>query len=319
MILGIRQHPKIIRLINSWDLLMDNTALVKQAIREVISYLEWHWKHGDRQVRKMVWNIVRMVRGPRRKNPFEASPAWGRSLQATLQRPLAELAMAKIDDSRKPTLEAFQKLIAQGDIQTWKVDADCGAFPLWQTLVSLELCWPIRDQSALKLCWQKPTGSPEEIGFQAYESCNRFLLHVAAEELRGLDRINRTHGYFQRDRFQNLIERLFLEIKRMIVIEENASETASETVPLSKKPRNDPRVEDKEKVQKFMRSIWQKAQEISQSQMVDKVINAEDTLELHGSYKRETIEKWANKVDPLPIEERIRRPKTKNIKKSQSK
>lgn len=91
------------------------------------------------------------------------------------------------------------------------------------------------------------------------------------------------------------------------------------------KPRNEARVRDAQKAKEWMIKQWDD-QSISHSTMVAKfyLAIAKGEVTLENEYKPSvgktegTFERWAKQADPWPEDIRRRRPKTKNISKSET-
>ncbi len=106
------------------------------------------------------------------------------------------------------------------------------------------------------------------------------------------------------DTFLNMVE---------IRITQHSSKLQQARCPI---PKKDLRKTDKNKALEWLKIEWMKNKEIAHDTMVDRLMRAlrNGEIELTKDYKRATYKKWVKFVDPLSLSEKLRRPKTKNIK-----
>jgi hypothetical protein len=80
--------------------------------------------------------------------------------------------------------------------------------------------------------------------------------------------------------------------------------------------KNDSRQKDRNAALEWVKTEWMKDKDISHDTMIDRLMGAIRNSEIESTreYVRSTYENWVKIVDPLSLPEKLRRPKTKNIK-----
>ena len=79
--------------------------------------------------------------------------------------------------------------------------------------------------------------------------------------------------------------------------------------------KNDPRQKDKKIALEWLKTEWIKNKDLNHGMIVDKLMKAirNQEIKLEHPYKRSTYENWAKDADSLPLPDKLRRSKTKNV------
>jgi hypothetical protein len=79
--------------------------------------------------------------------------------------------------------------------------------------------------------------------------------------------------------------------------------------------KNDPRQKDKKIALEWLKTEWIKNKDLNHGMIVDKLMKAirNQEIKLERPYKRSTYEDWAKDADSLPLPDKLRRSKTKNV------
>lgn len=204
-LIGIKPIGNLIR---EWE--EQNSQFTVSAFQEVIDFLWWHWdlacKIGHRELRALVWSVVRIIRGPLRYIN------WGSSLSRQISPMLDEIIALDIGDNKRPSLSRFFEMRKHDDIREFHANQDCDPRYLWQSLQSVLFCWQYRHECAISLRWRKPQGTFIEIMINANNQVNHFLIMYVAEELRCLHK-KKPSSYFQREKFQSIFDHFVTECK----------------------------------------------------------------------------------------------------------
>lgn len=307
----LRKEKETAQFIDRWEKELDQTEQINAVSEEVWSFLKtiWHASNQFSHKRRNIVTIIQMIRGPR----FELAA----TLADRIRRPLLELS-----DKAEQNLPRFLEQANQKSILEYQADCECDPKYLWHTLKLVEMGWTRRKQTIFDI--KNPgrlPGNIQEIGVAAFKFYNEFLIQNVAEELRNPENPKKYH-YFNRQRFEHCIDRFFKELELL-----NPTPLKVST-PISKK-RNDPRIHDKEVAKEIMKGMWEIGQEtdgiLREGKGYDQTQRtiAFKVQQLHKKgdrrfqkkepYSLETYMKWADEVDPLPVEKRRKRHRTPNI------
>lgn len=210
----LKQLKGLGEIVCGWEQELNDSQSVKDALNNLISFLQWHWdlahKLNHRPLRSLVWDAVRKIRGPCRY------VNWARSLAECISPTLDEILAIDIGGIERPSINQFREMQKVNILTTYQANQDCDPKYLWQSLRLVSSCWERRHERALSRKWNKPKGSFLQIILQAHNQTNEFLHDHVAEDFRALDQ-GKPLRYFKREKYQSFFDRLVAEFQLMLV------------------------------------------------------------------------------------------------------
>ena len=210
----LKELKGIGEIVCGWEQELKDSQSVKDALNNLISFLQWHWdlahKLNHRSLRNLVWDAVRKVRGPCRY------VNWARSLAECISPTLDEILAIDVGGIERPSINQFREMQKINVLTTYQANQDCDPKYLWQSLRLVSSCWERRHERALSRKWHKPSGSFLQIIHQAYNQTNEFLHDYVAEDFRALDQ-GKPLRYFKREKYQSIFDRLVAEFRLVLI------------------------------------------------------------------------------------------------------
>ncbi len=101
---------------DEWEQGLDESQFVKDALNNLIVFLQWHWdlasKLNHRPLRNLVWSVVRMVRGP------ICHVNWAHSLPEYISSTLDDILVIDIGKNERPPLNQFREMQKMNVLKT---------------------------------------------------------------------------------------------------------------------------------------------------------------------------------------------------------